>query len=279
MLRGMRNDETHSNCFNKMLLCTERTRGYSICKIKIIATVIFPAGGEMQKSLYTNNNEAEYCLAPATRNEATSILSPWLDLAQRWKICPVLKQRNCQVWIVYDSFNTNVVSSYPFNSSQSCLTTFHFKALVTKRKLRATCKCTIFWKLSVNIAQNLIVFRDIYLQCHNLIDATYETTLSVKVLLFLQMIIQISIDWRPLGIPDSFVRKKFMQIFIRGKFKTMSLPGLDLSSFDRGRGVHYSKQRYLKDFQVWICLTCAKHHFTCKKQGFVDAIVHRQRRS
>ena len=73
------------------------------------------------------------------------------------------------------------------------------------------------------IAQNLIVFRDIYLQCHNLIDAEYETTLSAIVLLFLQMIIQISIDWQPLGIPDSFVCKKFMQIFIRGKFKTMPM--------------------------------------------------------
>ena len=72
------------------------------------------------------------------------------------------------------------------------------------------------------IAQNLIVFRDIYLQCHNLIDAAYETTLTGVVLLFLQMIIQIWIGWRPLGIPDSFVRKNFMQISIRSKFKTRS---------------------------------------------------------
>ena len=68
----------------------ERTRGYNIYKIKIIATVIFPTGGEMQNSLYMNNNE--YCLAPATQNKATSILCPGLDLAKRWKIHPVLKQ-------------------------------------------------------------------------------------------------------------------------------------------------------------------------------------------
>ena len=43
--------------FNKMLLCTERTRGYNIYDIKIIATAIFPTGGEKQNSLYTNNNE------------------------------------------------------------------------------------------------------------------------------------------------------------------------------------------------------------------------------
>ena len=87
-LKGMTNDKTDSSCFNKMLLCTERTRGYNIYNIKIIATVILvPTGGEMQNSLYTNNNE--YCLAPATRNEATSILCPRLDLAKRWKIRPV----------------------------------------------------------------------------------------------------------------------------------------------------------------------------------------------
>ena len=89
-LKGTTNDKTDSNCFSKMLLCTERTRGYNIYKIKIIATVIFPTGGKMQNSLYTNNNE--YCLAPATRNETTSILCPRLNLAKRWKIRPVLKQ-------------------------------------------------------------------------------------------------------------------------------------------------------------------------------------------
>ena len=36
---------------------TERTRGYNIYEIKIIATVIFPTGGEKQNNLYTNNNE------------------------------------------------------------------------------------------------------------------------------------------------------------------------------------------------------------------------------
>ena len=80
----------------------------------------------------------------------------------------------------------------------------------------------IWPKSIVYIAQNLIVFRDIYLQCHNLIDAAYETTLTGIVLLFLQMIIQIWIGWRPLGIPDSTVRENFMQISIRGKFKTSS---------------------------------------------------------
>ena len=88
---------------------------------------------------------------------------------------------------------------------------------------------TLGYTWQIPIAQNLTVFRDIYLQCHNLIDAAYETTLSAIVLLFLQMIIQISIDWRPLGIPDSFVRKKFMQIFIRGKFKTMSMGSRGIS--------------------------------------------------
>ena len=35
----------------------ENKRLQHIYKIKIIATVIFPTGGEKQNSLYTNNNE------------------------------------------------------------------------------------------------------------------------------------------------------------------------------------------------------------------------------
>ena len=82
-LKRMRNDKTDSNCFNKMLLCTERTRGYNIYKIKLIATVIFPTGGEMQNSLYKNSNE--YCLVPATQNKATSILCPRLKPSQTFE--------------------------------------------------------------------------------------------------------------------------------------------------------------------------------------------------
>ena len=82
-----RNDERQNRLQllqQNAVMYRERTRGYNIYKIKIIATVIFPTGGEMRNSLYTNNNQ--YCLAPATRNEATSILG------KRWKIRPVLKQ-------------------------------------------------------------------------------------------------------------------------------------------------------------------------------------------
>ena len=71
-----------------------------------------------------------------------------------------------------------------------------------------------------SIAQNLIVFCDIYLQYHNLIDMAYKITLTGIVLLFPQIIIPIWISWRPLGIPESFVRKT--QILIRSKFKRSS---------------------------------------------------------